>query len=181
MSLRRFYASVYANNFPSLVASILSWRCLAASTSYLLHAAVNLLPPFVTASTHNNTASNAVAFQSLAMLNARMSLCAQSVHHCLSFPPRSLRTAPSRFPNTIRFGTRPPLIRISTPAHKSLLVRNVAMLSHLVISRAQMNEVNRWYGLLRCAPIWCEARPGGVRFEVWRSVPGEGSKYCILK
>ena len=31
------------------------------------------------------------------------------------FPPRLLRTAPSRFPNMIRFGNRPPLIRISAP------------------------------------------------------------------
>ena len=56
--------------------------------------------------------------------NARMSLCTQSVHS-FSFPPRPLRTAPSRFPNMIRFGNRPPLIRRSVPAHKSLLVRNV--------------------------------------------------------
>ena len=34
----------------------------------------------------------------------------------------------------IRFGNRPPLIRRSVPAHKSLLVRNVvSMLSHPVM------------------------------------------------
>ena len=42
-----------------------------------------------------------------------------------SFPPRPLRTAPSRFPNTTRFGSHPPLIQMSAPTHKSLLVRNV--------------------------------------------------------
>ena len=64
------------------------------------------------------------------MPNARMSLWTQSVHS-FSFPPRPLRTAPSKFPKTIRFGSRPPLIRRSVPAHKSLLVRNViSMLSH---------------------------------------------------
>ena len=70
------------------------------------------------------------------------------------FPPRPLRTAPSRFPNRIRFGNRPPLIRRSVPAHKSLLVRNVvSMLSHRVISRAWLYEVTRWSGLLRYAPM----------------------------
>ena len=52
--------------------------------------------------------------------NARMSLCTQSVHSFL-FPPRPLRTAPSRIPNTIRFGSRPPLIRMSAPAHSILV------------------------------------------------------------
>ena len=94
------------NTFPSLVASLFSWRCLAASTSYFLHAAMNLRPPSVTVSTHTS-AFNFVAFQSPAMPNARMSLCTQSIHS-FSFPPRPLRTAPSRFPNTIRLGSRPP-------------------------------------------------------------------------
>ena len=67
------------NNFPSLVASLFSWRCLGASTSYFLHAAMNLRPPSVTVSTHTS-ALNAVAFQSPAMPNARMSLWTQSVH-----------------------------------------------------------------------------------------------------
>ena len=84
---------------------------------------MNLRPPFVTVSTHTS-AFNAVAFQSYAMSNARMSLWTQSVHS-FSFPPRPLLTAPSRFLKPIRFGSRPPLIRRSIPAHKSLLVRNV--------------------------------------------------------
>ena len=37
-----------------------------------------------------------------------------------TFQPRPLRTVSSRFPNTIRFGNRPPLVRMSAPAHKSL-------------------------------------------------------------
>ena len=121
--------------------------------------------------------SNAVAFQCPAMPNARMSLCTQSVHY-FSFPPRPLRTASSRFPNTTRFGSRPPLIRMSAPAHKSLLVRNVvSMLSHRVISRERLYEVIRWSVLLRCAPMMRST--GGVRCGVWRSAPGEGSTYCI--
>ena len=77
------------------------------------------------------------------MSNAWMSLCTQSVHY-LSFPSRPLRTAPSRFPNTIFFGSRPPLIQMSAPVHKRLLVRNVlSILSHRVISRARLYEVIR--------------------------------------
>ena len=123
----------------------------------------DLRPPSVTASTHTSV-FNAIAFQSPAMPNARMSLCTQSVHS-FSFPPRPLRTAPSRLPNMIRFGNRPPLIRMSVPAHKSLLVRNVvSMLSHRVISRARLYEVIPWSGLLRCTPMirsktrWCTVR-----------------------
>ena len=151
------------DKFPSLVASLFSWRSLAASTSSFLHAAMNLRPPYATVSTHTS-AFNTVAFQSPAMPNARMSLWTQSVHS-FSFPPRPLRREPSRFPKTIRFGSRPPLIRRSVPAHKSLLVRNVvSMLSHPVISRTRLYEVIRWSGLLRCAPMirsktrWCTVR-----------------------
>ena len=95
---------------------------------------MNLRPPSVTVSTQTS-AFKAVAFQSPAMPSARMSLWTQSVHS-FSFPPRPLRTAPSRFPKKIRFGSRPPLIRRrSVPAHKSLLACNVvSMLSHPVIS-----------------------------------------------
>ena len=103
----QFYTHVCDNKVPSLVASLFPWRCLAASTSFL-HAAINLRPPSVTVSTHTS-AFKAVAFQSPAMPNVRMSLCTQSVHS-FSFPPRPLRTAPSRFPKAIRFGSRPPLI-----------------------------------------------------------------------
>ena len=113
---------------------------------------MNLRSPSVTASTQTS-AFNAIAFQSPVMPNARMSLCTQSVHF-FSFPPRPLRTASSRFPNMIRFGNRPLLIRRSVSAHKSLLARNVvSMLSHRVISRARLYKVIRWSGLLRCAPM----------------------------
>ena len=73
-------------NFPSLVASLFSWRCLAASSSSCLHAPMNLRPPFVTASTQTS-AFTAIVSQSPVMPNARMSLCTQSVHS-FSFPPR---------------------------------------------------------------------------------------------
>ena len=48
-------------NFPSLVASLFSWRCLAASSSSCLHAAINLRPPYVTASTETS-AFSAIVF-----------------------------------------------------------------------------------------------------------------------
>ena len=136
------------------------FRCLAASTSSFLYAAMNLRPPSVTVSTHTS-AFNAATFQSLAMPNARISLCTQSVHS-FSFPLRPLRTAPSRFANTIRFGSRPPPIWMNVPAHKNILVRNiVSTLVHQVTSRARLYEVIRWFGLVRCAPMirsktrWC--------------------------
>ena len=51
-------------------------------------------------------------------------------------------------------GSRPPLIRMSALAHKSILVRSVvSLLSHRVISRVRLYEVIRWSGLLRYAPI----------------------------
>ena len=64
-----FYASVYDCNFPSLVASLFSWRCPAASSSSSLHAAINLRPPSVTALTQTS-AFNAIVFQSPVMPNA---------------------------------------------------------------------------------------------------------------
>ena len=85
------------------------------SNSSFLHAAMNLRPPSVTASTLTS-ASNTVTFQPPVMPNAWISLCTQSVHF-FYFPPRPLRTAPSRFPNTIRFGSHPPLIRMSAPVN----------------------------------------------------------------
>ena len=121
------------NKFPSLVASLFSWRCVAASTASFLHAAMNPRPPSVNVSSHTS-AFNAVAFQSPAMPNARMSLCTQSVHY-FSFPPRPLRTAPSRFPNTIRFGSRPPLIRMSVPAHKVFSFATSSQCSHTRLSQ----------------------------------------------
>ena len=99
----KIYASVCDNNFPSFVASRFSWRCLAASTSSFLHAAMNhLYPPSVAVSIHTS-AFAAVAFQSPAMSNTRMPLFTESVQS-FSFSPHPICTAPSRFPNTIRFG-----------------------------------------------------------------------------
>ena len=163
MSLLKILRFRCDNNVSSLVAFLLSWRCLATSTSSFIHVVMNLRPPSVIISTHTS-AFDAVAFQSPVIPNARMSPCTQSVHF-FAFPPRLLRTAPSRFPNTIRFGSHPPLIQMSIPAHKSLLVLNVvSMLSHRVISRVRLYEVIRWSSLLRCAPIvrsktrWCAMR-----------------------
>ena len=174
----KFYASVCGNNFSSLVASLFSWRYLAASTSSFLHAAMNLRPPSVTVSTHTS-AFNAVAFQSplyqtpgCRSVRNRSTLLSPS-HPVLS-SSRPLRTAPSRFPNTIRLGSRPPLIWMSISAHKSLLVRSVvSMLSHRVISRARLYEIIRWSGLLRCGPMmrsktrWCKVR--SLAYCSWRS------------
>ena len=60
VSLCRFYASVYSNKFPSLVASIFSLQRLATSISSFLNAAINLRPLSVNVSTHTS-ASNAAS------------------------------------------------------------------------------------------------------------------------
>ena len=120
-------------------------RCLSlilamSSRVYLLFPprGHDLRPPSVTVSIYAS-ASNAIVFQSLAMRNAWVSLCTQSVPS-FSFPPYPLRTASSRFPNTICFfGKCPPLIRMSTPDHKRPFVTNViSMLAHPVISRVRL-------------------------------------------
>ena len=64
-------------DFPSLVASLFFWRCLAASTSYFLHAAKNLRPPSVTVSTHIST-SDAVAFHGSTGQSCQFSSCSWS-------------------------------------------------------------------------------------------------------
>ena len=58
----KFYASVCDNKFPSLVASLFSWRCLAAPTYSFLHVAMNLRPPSMAVFTHTSV-FNTVAFQ----------------------------------------------------------------------------------------------------------------------
>ena len=137
--------------------------------------AIKLRPLSVTISTHTS-ASNAVASQPLTMPNALMSLCTQSVYS-FSFPPRPLRTAPSRIRNMFRFGNRPPLIRISASVHKSLLVRSQC--SHTRLSQ-ELGCTRPSDGLASCAMHqWYEAIPSDVRCEVWRSVPCKGPVYCI--
>ena len=103
------------------------------------------------------------------MSNVRSSLCRQSAHSFF-FPPHRLRTAPSRLPNTVRFGNRPPLIRMSVPAHKSILVcATLSQCSHTGLSQGRgcTRSSDRWSGPFRCAPMvrsktrWCTVR------EVW--------------
>ena len=97
-------------------------------------------PTLVTISTPTS-ALNVVAFQSPVIPNARMSLCTQLVHS-FSFPPRPLRTAPSRFPNTICLGSRPPLIRMSVPAHKRVF-------SCATLSQCSRTWLSQGYGCTR--------------------------------
>ena len=100
-----------------------------------------LRPTSVTVSTLTS-ASNAVTVLSSPRYTERPDIALYAIS------PLFLLTTPSsphctlkasqgktRFPNRIRSGNRPPLVRMSAPAHKSLLVHNiVSMLSHRVIS-----------------------------------------------
>ena len=142
MSLRRFYASAYDNNSPSLVASVFSLQCLAAFTSTFLHAAVNLYPPSATFSIHTS-AFNPVASQSSAMTNARTLLCTQSAHY-FSLP------APSSPHCTIKVSEhdslrRPPIAHSDEhPAHKKCFP-SYAMLSYY----SSHTGLSRGYGCTR--------------------------------
>ena len=134
-----FYASVCDINFPYLVC--LSLLLMASiRTSFSLHAAVTPPPPpplHDLLNPHLTPISNAVAFQSPPQGQVSGRRSARNRSTLCSFPPRPLRTAPSRSPNMIRFGNSPPVIRMSVPAHKNLLVPKVVskLFSHPVSSR----------------------------------------------
>ena len=95
------------------------------------------------------------------MPNARMSLCAQSVHS-FSFPPRPLRTAPSRFRNTNRFGSRPPLIRMSVPAHKNFSFATSSQWSHTRLSQGHCCTKSSDGPVSFAVPRWHEAKDSVV-------------------
>ena len=138
---------------------------------------MNLRPPSVTVSIHTSV-FKAVAFQSPAMPNARMSLWTQPVHS-FSFPHRPLRTAPSRFPKTIRFGGRRRSFGGASPPTKVFSFATWSQCCHTRLSQ-EHGCTKSSDGLVSCAvPRLYEARLGGVRCGVWRSVPGEGSTYCM--
>ena len=168
VSLHRFYACVH-DNFQSRCLSLL---LAMSSRVYLFFPSCDHKPP----PTPRDRLNPHLCLQRRRFLvprlpNARPWLATQSFRSS-SLPPRPLHNAPSRFPNMICFGDRPPLIRMSVPAHKSLLVRNVvSMLSNRVIARVRLYEVYRWCGLLRYAPIlqsktrWCT-----VELCSWRRI-----------
>ena len=87
ISLEFLSLTVLRFEFPSLVASILSFLVMSSlSTSSFFHVIMNLRPPSVTVSPHTSAFNNAVAFQCPVMPNSRMSLCTQSVHSLLPTP-----------------------------------------------------------------------------------------------
>ena len=164
------------DNYPSLVASLFSWRCLPASTSYFLHVAMNLRRPSVTVPTHTS-ASNAVVFQSPTMPNTRVSVL-------YAIGPLFLLPAPSSLHCTLKvsehesLGSRAPLIWMSALAQK-LWCATLSQRSHTGLSQAHgcMRPSN---GLVSYAvPQWCKAKPSDVRCTIWRKIPGERPMYCI--
>ena len=127
---------------PCVITKISQSRCLSlllaiSSRVYLFFPPRGHEPP---------PALSAVAYQSPVTSNARMPLCTQSVHSFF-FPPGPVRTAPSRFLNTIRFVWQPPAAHSDEHPRpqKSLLVRNaVLMISHRIISRARLYQIIQW-------------------------------------
>ena len=98
--LRRFYAFLYyIAHFPVLFSSFCSWRCLTGYLPSFLHTVITPRPCSVTFSILTPV-PDAVAFETQPMSKARTSLCTQSIY-CISFLLHPLRTAPSRFLNTI--------------------------------------------------------------------------------
>ena len=78
----------------------------------------------------------------------------------------------------ICFGNRTPLIRMSAPTHKSLLVRNVVlMLSYWVVSWARLQGHPMIWSLALCPDH--AKQEIVVRRGFWRSSSGKGSTYCI--
>ena len=130
------------NNFPDLVAPLFSWRCLAASISSFHYATMNRR-------------------FSIPRYAKRPDVALLAIDPLFLLPTPSSPHCTLEVSNTIRFDSRPPLIRMCVPAHKkSLLVHNVvSMLSARVISRARLYEVIRWSGLLRCAPLMRSKTP----------------------
>ena len=99
--------------FPVSLLLSFSCRCLAASTSSFLQAAVNLRPPSVTVSTYT-PGSNAIAFQTPAITNIRISLFQQSVH--LS-PPHPLLSALHYRPSEGKFVRISQFFRLNISIH----------------------------------------------------------------
>ena len=140
---------------------------------------MNLRPPSVTVSTHTS-AFKAVAFQSPAMPNARMSLSGRnrstlspshpvlSVLHPQGFRKRFASAAARR-----SFGGA------SSPT-KVFSFATSSQCPHTRLSQGR-GCTKSSDGLVSCVvPRLYEARRlGGVRCGVWRSVPGEGFTYCI--
>ena len=95
--------------------------------------------------------------------------------------PLVLLPAPSSPHCTLRasehdsLDNRPPLIRMSASARKSIFVRKQRRLNALTPGYLEGTIIVRGHPM-----VWSLAlRPGGVWCGVWRNVPGEGSTYCI--
>ena len=141
------------NSCSSLVASLFSSRCVAASISSFLHAAMNLRPPSVIVPTHTS-AFKRRRFPVPRYVKRRMSLCTQSDHFknllsTASFPPCTLKVSKHDSlwqPPTAHSDERP------RPQKSSRSQRRLNA-SHRAISSARSYEVVRCSDLLHYAPM----------------------------
>ena len=116
-------------------ASTFSWPSLAASTSCSYHAAINFCLSFVTVYPHLCLRRRCFPVPRYA---ERLDAALYAIGPLFFPPTRPLCIASSTFPITNRFGSLPPLIRMSVPAHESLFVRKVvSMFSHRIIPSAR--------------------------------------------
>ena len=121
---------------------------------------MNLRPPSVTASTQTS-AFTAIVSQSPVMPNARMSLCTQSVHS-FSFPPSSTHCALKVSEHDSL--SQPPAAHSEERSRPQKSSRAQRCLEALAPGYLKGTVV-------RGHPV--------VWYEVWCSVPGGGSTYCM--
>ena len=173
----QFYTPVCDNKVPSLVASLFSWRCLAASTSSFLHAAINLRPPSVTLSTHTSAFKASLSSPPLCQTSG----CRSVRNRSTLFPSHPVPSVlhPQGFRKRFASAAARRSFAGASPPTKVFSFATSSQCFHTRLSQGH-GCTKSSDGLVSCAvPRWYEARLGGVRCGVWRSVPGEGSTYCI--
>ena len=169
-----FYTSVYDSNFPNLVRLPLL-LVMFCRVFFSFPPRGHEPPPILRGHLNPHPCLYAVASQSQAVPNTRTPLITQSINSC-SFPLRPLRTAPSRFFNTICFGNHQQLIRMNVPTHQK-----VQGCPNVFTSNYLEGLVVGSHLMIVCAlPRLCEARLRGVRYRVRSSAPDEGSTFYTV-
>ena len=176
MSLRRFYASGYHSNFPSRVRLSLILAESSLLSSSLLHAAMNLRPPSVTYSIHT-PASNAVAFQSLAVPNARMSL-RRNRSTLFPFDPVLSALHPQAFQTRFALATACRSFRQDSLPTKISSCATLSQCSHTPLSRGHARFI-RWPGCLCFRPVDAKQDPDVYGAEFGAVFLARGSMYRI--